>query len=80
MIIILWNQLKPFECVTKKALYKFLQAASKAPPLRKQMSTESKDEATKVVPLEIDDTAMFQRKKSPSISLEDSVSLMRKVG
>lgn len=57
-----------------------LQAASKPAVLRKQTSVESKDGAKKAVPVEVDDTAMFQRKKSPSISLEDSVSLMRKVG
>ena len=58
----------------------FWQVPPKAAALQKQTSVESREGPAKAAPLEIDDTAMFQRKKSPSISLEDSVSLMRKAG
>lgn len=56
-----------------------LQVVSKGAILPKQSSLDSRDRPAAAIPLEIDDTAMFQRKKATSSSLEDSVSQLRKV-
>ena len=57
-----------------------LQAPHHAAVLPKQSSVDSRDlSSTVATPLEIDDTAMFQRKKTPSVSLEASVTQLKKV-
>lgn len=56
-----------------------MQAAPRPATLPQQSSVDSKDVIAAVTPLEIDDTAMFQRKKAPAVSLEDSVTQMKRV-
>ena len=57
-----------------------MQASKLKPELPRQSSVDSRDEAGNPsgVPVEVDDTAMFERKR-PAPSLTDSVFQMKKV-